>query len=200
MTRVGILDLGLSNLFSIRAALARLGAEPLVEHRPGREIDALVFPGVGNFSEAAARLEGLREELIDFARSGRPFLGICLGMQILFEESEEGPGRGLGLYGGKVRLLGARGKIPHMGWNTIIPVRNVPILEGVEPGEWVYFMHSYAPRPAEESVVLALTNYGGDEFPSVVGSANLFGTQFHPEKSGPTGRKILKNFLRLAKT
>ncbi len=197
--RIGILDLGLSNLFSIRAAVARLGVEPLVEPRPHREMDAVIFPGVGNFSEASSRIEGLREELLDYVMSGRPYLGICLGMQVLFEESEEGPGRGLGIYGGKVTLLRSRGKIPHMGWNTLVPLKYLPILEGVEAGEWVYFMHSYAPRPLDESIVLALTDYNGDQFPSVVGREHVYGTQFHPEKSGQTGRKILSNFVRLAK-
>ncbi|MEM2358852.1 MAG: imidazole glycerol phosphate synthase subunit HisH [Nitrososphaerota archaeon] len=195
--KVGILNLGLSNLFSITSAVKKLGAEVILLEQPTTEIDALVFPGVGNFMEGARRAQGIMGELLDYISSGAPYLGVCLGMQLLFESSEEGPGDGLGFFRGEVRRLRAA-KVPHMGWNKITPVRPSPLIEDVQPGEYAYFMHSYAPRPVEERIVIAITSYGED-FPSIVGGGAVFGTQFHPEKSGRTGEKILKNYLQAAK-
>ncbi|GBC71680.1 Imidazole glycerol phosphate synthase subunit HisH [Candidatus Calditenuaceae archaeon HR02] len=195
--RVGILSLGLSNLFSITSAIKRLGVEVALLEKPNDTIDAFIFPGVGNFTEAARRIEGIREVMLEYIRSGRPFLGVCLGMQILFDSSDEGPGTGLGVFGGRVARLRAS-KLPHMGWNRINPVRPSPLTEGIQPGEYVYFMHSYAPQPIDERIVIATTSYQTD-FPSIIGEGALFGTQFHPEKSGRTGEKILKNYFRIAK-
>ncbi len=195
--RIGILSLGLSNLFSITSAIKRLGAEVAILEKPDDTVDALIFPGVGNFTEAARRIEGIRQELLGYIRSGRPFLGICLGMQMLFDSSDEGPGAGLEVFRGRVVRLRAS-KLPHMGWSGIIPVRPSPLTEGVQPGEYVYFMHSYAPQPVDERIVIATTNYQTD-FPSIIGEDVIFGTQFHPEKSGRTGEKILRNYIRIAK-
>lgn len=160
-------------------------------------MDFLVMPGVGNFSAAAEKIAPLREELLDFLKSGTPVLGICLGMQILFEESDEGPGKGLGFFDGKVVSLPSNVKKPHMGWNIIRKTRESPLLEGIQE-DWVYFNHSYHPSPVDRRIVLAETNYGTD-FPAVVGSGTVFGTQFHPEKSSLTGEKILRNFVKLVK-
>lgn len=196
--RVGILNIGLSNLFSIASAVRRLGAEAALVERPDDRLDALIFPGVGNFIEGVQRIQNMRGELVSFVKSGRPFLGICLGLQMLFEMSEEGPGKGLEIFEGKVRRLNGV-KTPHMGWNTITPIRPSPLTNDIRRGEYVYFMHSYAPHPTSEQVVVAVTNYGGD-FPSILGEKNVFGLQFHPEKSGNTGEKILRSFLKLVKS
>lgn len=196
--RVAILSIGLSNLFSISSSLRRLGAEVVILEKPTESIDAFVFPGVGNFTEGARKMREVSDDILSYIKSGRPFLGICLGMQMLFEASEEGPGQGLGVFKGRVERLKTNAKIPHMGWNTIIPVRHSLLTEDIEPGEYVYFMHSYAPQPSDERTILAVTSYTVD-FPSIVGEKAVFGTQFHPEKSGKTGQKILKNFLNLSR-
>jgi len=193
--KVGVLNLGLSNLHSIVGSLRRLGVEVETLASPVFKVDALVFPGVGNFVEGARRIQVFKDDLLDYLKSGGTFLGVCLGMQLLFERSEEGPGSGLGYYGGEVRRLKAY-KLPHMGWNRLMLTKPSPLTEGVEPGEYVYFMHSFAPNPVEEGIVLAVTNYGSD-FPSIIGDGGVYGTQFHPEKSGKTGEKILRNFARL---
>lgn len=196
--RVGVLSIGVSNLFSITSSLKRLGAEVMILEKPTDAVDAFVFPGVGNFTQGASRIKRVEEDLLSYINSGRPFLGICLGMQMLFEASEEGPGEGLGFFKGRVERLRAAPKIPHMGWNRLHSVRYSPLTENVEPGEYVYFMHSYAPNPTDERIVLAITSYGLD-FPSIVGEKSVFGTQFHPEKSGQTGQKILRNFLGISR-
>lgn len=195
--RVGILNLGLSNLFSIASAIKRLEVEVTLLEKPDNTVDAFIFPGVGNFTEAARRIEGIRGEMIEYIRSGRPFLGICLGMQILFDSSDEGPGMGLKVFRGRVTRLRAS-KLPHMGWNRINLIRPAPLTDGIQPGEYVYFMHSYAPQPVDERIVIATTSYQTD-FPSIIGERAVYGTQFHPEKSGRTGEKILRNFIRIAK-
>ncbi|MCS7146144.1 MAG: imidazole glycerol phosphate synthase subunit HisH [Nitrososphaerota archaeon] len=195
--KVGILNLGLSNLFSIASSIKRLGAEVILLESLTYSVDAFIFPGVGNFTEGIRRVQSIRDALQSYIKSGQPFLGVCLGMQMLFERSEEGPGTGLRVFKGEVRRLQAA-KVPHMGWNRINPVKPSPITEDIKPGEYVYFMHSYAPQPKDERIVLALTNYEVD-FPSIIGEKSVFGTQFHPEKSGQTGEKILRNFLNLSK-
>ncbi|MCS7117394.1 MAG: imidazole glycerol phosphate synthase subunit HisH [Thaumarchaeota archaeon] len=198
MSKIGVLNYGVGNLFSVVSALRRLGAEvELLSSLNGVELDGLVLPGVGNFTEGSKNIHAHREKIIDLVGAGTPTLGICLGMQLLFDESEEGEGRGLGVFGGRVIRLRTSAKLPHIGWNKLYVVRRSELLEGVSSGEWVYFVHTFAPDPLDDSLVLALTRYSDVEFPSVVGSNNLFGTQFHPEKSGETGKKILKNFVRL---
>lgn len=196
--RVVILDYGVGNLFSLTSALEREGARPLVvSELPSCGIDAVILPGVGNFAPAAARVRSMRDSLAGIIERGLPVLGICLGMQLLFDQSEEAPGEGLHLFPGRVVRLPESVKVPHIGWNTLEIAQPHPLLEGVADGEWVYFVHSFYPEPAEEKIVLARCDYG-IRFPAIVGRGSLFGTQFHPEKSGPTGRKILRNFLRLA--
>ncbi|MCS7095317.1 MAG: imidazole glycerol phosphate synthase subunit HisH [Thaumarchaeota archaeon] len=198
LVRIGVLNYGVGNLFSVVSGLRRLGAEvDLLESLSGVEPDGLVLPGVGNFTEGAKNIHAHREKVIDLVDAGTPTLGICLGMQLLFEESEEGEGKGLSLFRGKVVKLRTSAKLPHIGWNRLLLVRRSELLEDVSSGEWVYFVHTFAPDPHDESIVLSLTHYGDTDFPSVVGSNNLFGTQFHPEKSGETGKKILRNFVKL---
>lgn len=198
--RIVILDYGVGNLFSLSAALEREGVRPLVvSELPSCGFEALILPGVGNFAPAAARLQPLRESLTEIVERGLPVLGICLGMQLLFDRSDEAPGEGLHLLPGRVVRLPDSVKVPHIGWNTLDIAQPHPLVEDVADHEWVYFVHSFYPEPAGEEIVLAWCDYG-IRFPAIVGRGNLLGTQFHPEKSGPTGRKILQNFLRLARS
>lgn len=196
--RIAVVNYGVGNLYSVTSALRKLGAEASVVRTldPG-SYDGIVLPGVGNFEAGSRELEAsvLKFQLIDAARAGIPILGICLGLQLMFERSEEGPGRGLSLIRGEVLKLRVPMKLPHMGWNTLEVIRPSELLEGVESGEWAYFVHSYYPSPEDRNLVLCETEYHV-RFPSVIGNRNLYGTQFHPEKSGETGRKILRNFVR----
>jgi glutamine amidotransferase len=196
--KIAILDYGVGNLYSITCALKRLGAEvKLIEGvKEGLDADALILPGVGNFTAVADKLSSEKETIYDYIKAGRPLLGICLGLQILLEESEEGEGKGLGIIPGSARRLPNGVKIPHIGWNTIKIVKEHKFVEGVQDGSWVYFVHSYYPSLKDSEPVLAETHYGLT-FPSIVGRGALIGTQFHPEKSAETGKILLKNFLRM---
>jgi glutamine amidotransferase len=209
---IAIVDYGMGNLRSVQKALQHLG-HPAAITSEANEIGAaerVIVPGVGAFSAAVANLErgqlgspSLREAVLAAARSGRPFLGICLGMQLLLTESEEGSlCRGLDLVPGRVRRFEFNGraavgtlKVPHMGWNALRFPRASPLFEGVEDGAMVYFVHSYYCCPASPGVVAATTDHGG-EFCAALWQDNLFATQFHPEKSGAIGLRILDNFAR----
>jgi glutamine amidotransferase len=197
--RVAVVDYGAGNLRSVSRALTQAGAASEIVAAPsglsGAEV--IVVPGVGAFAPAMRRLEsaGLAQPLRDAARSGVPLVGICLGMQLLFAESEEGAATpGLGLLAGTVRRLPAVVKIPHMGWN-VLDVRSANgVFAGLPPDPYVYFVHSYVVDPEEAGVVLATTRHGR-LFPSVVHSGNIWGLQFHPEKSGAVGGRLLQNLL-----
>jgi len=190
-----ILNYGVGNIFSISNAFRRLGAEVVVERQVGsRVFDAVVLPGVGSFSAAAENIAPYREALKEWIESGVPTLGICLGLQLFFESSDEGPGMGLGLFGGRVTSLPDNVKRPHMGWNKLHRVKPASILEDVDDA-WVYFNHTFYPKPSDQGVIAATTEYGV-EFPCVIAGRNIYGTQFHPEKSSVVGEKILKNFVR----
>jgi glutamine amidotransferase len=192
--RVAIFDYGAGNLFNITLALRSQGLDArVVDTIPeSSEFDGLVLPGVGNFRPAMSRLRQYRDRITEIAARGPPVLGICLGMQLMFESSEEGPADGLGLVKGKVVRLPDSVKIPHMGWNQLNVNKPGGILEGISNGSWCYFVHSYIPH-ADESIVAAQTEYGVP-FPSVIHSGTLIGTQFHPEKSGKIGAALLRNF------
>ena len=195
--RVSIFNYGVGNLYSVQTALKREGAKPQItsDIRKLKVADALLLPGVGSFSEAASRLP--RDAIRDLASAGKPILGVCLGLQLFFESSDEGPGRGLGLLSGKVRRLPSTVKVPQIGWN-VLKVRNrSELVEGVPDESWVYYVHSYYPDTQDDCIV-ATTEYGL-EYPCLIAQNNIFGTQFHPEKSGTSGRIILQNFLRLVK-
>jgi glutamine amidotransferase len=197
---VGVVDYGGGNLRSVETALRHLGADFFIAVRPediGRA-DRLLVPGVG---EARAAMEGiqargLERPLQEFRRSGRPFLGICIGSQVIFEHSEERQTRCLGFLPGSVRRFPTVPglKVPHMGWNGVSWAEPQPLFAGLTPGDYFYFVHSYYPQPAEDSLVLAECDYGV-RFAAAVGRGNLLAVQFHPEKSGASGLRLLANFL-----
>jgi glutamine amidotransferase len=204
---IALIDYGAGNLRSVEKALRFVGAELRVVTRPEglRDAAALVLPGVGAFDDCLNALQ--RQELADasrdFIRSGRLFLGICIGYQALFERSEEFNSRaaGLGLFRGNVvRFRAAPGlKIPQIGWNQLEFARpDCPLLQGVKDGSCVYFVHSYFPKPDDSSIVATRTTYG-EPFASAIWRDNVFATQFHPEKSQQVGLQLLQNFVSLAK-
>lgn len=194
MTDVAIIDSGGANIASLVFALRRLDCEAVLTRDPQtiREARRVILPGVGAAADAMGRLAayGL-DGLVPTLR--QPVLGICLGMQLLFEESEEGPARCLGIIPGTARRFEATaGPVPHMGWNQVQRRTDSPLLSGIEDGAYFYFVHSYALPPG--SCTVATTDYGGP-FTAVAGRANFLGTQFHPERSGPAGARVLRNFL-----
>ena len=200
MPEAVIFDYGAGNLLSLKVALKKVGLNAKIGSttRALKEADAIALPGVGNFSAAAAKLEPVRDEIIDAVKNGVPLLGICLGLQLFFPRSEEGAGNGLALYEGKNVWLPSSVKVPHMGWNTLKIVKQNELLDGVKEDSYVYFVHSLYPVPSDKDLVCTETDYG-TTFVSATASKNVFGTQFHPEKSGYVGLKILKNFARAVK-
>ena len=203
---IALLDYGSGNLRSVHKALLKVGAQVRLATSP-REIGdarALVLPGVGAFDDCinALRKQELLEAAQEFIRTGKPFLGICVGYQALFERSEEfnSCAAGLGVFGGKVvRFAEQPGlKIPQIGWNRIEIVRpECPLYRGIASGSYVYFVHSFFPQPTDPGIVATRTNYGGP-FASSVWRDNVYATQFHPEKSQKVGLQLLKNFVGLA--
>jgi glutamine amidotransferase len=201
MVRVVIVDYGVGNLRSIKRALERAGAIPVITSSRDdiKRADAIVLPGVGSFKGVTQNLGPILRPLYETIGEGRPVLGICLGLQLFFEWSEEGGVKGLGLIEGFVDRLPSTVKVPHMGWNSIKIRTWSPIIDGIPNGAYMYFVHSYKANPKKKDVVMATTTYGCD-FPSIVeAKPALFGTQFHPEKSGSYGLAILKNFVKLVK-
>lgn len=203
LSMIAIVDYGAGNLRSVQLALARLRAHPVVTRDPDLLALAhgIILPGVGAFADAMAALResGVVPALLAAAAAGKPLLGICLGMQALFDSSEEGEGAaGLGLIPGRVcRLPGCGLKIPHIGWNSLIPAKDDPMLDGLPADPYVYFVHSYACRADNPADVLAAVEYGVP-FHAAVRRGNVIGMQFHPEKSGRVGERLLYNFLCLA--
>ena len=199
---IGLVDYGMGNRRSAEKALQRVGARVEVSGDPEllRAMDGLVLPGVGAFpaAMAAIRARGLDELLAECVGAGVPLLGLCLGMQLLFDGSEEhGGATGLGLLAGTVRRLSAPGlKLPHIGWSELRWLRETPLSEGLPDRAYLYHVHSFAPWPADEDVVLASADYG-EPFAAIVGRGNVFGTQSHPEKSSAHGLALLGNFTRL---
>lgn len=197
---VAIIDYGAGNLHSVKNALDFLGAESEITSDKEKIAAAshIILPGVGAFGDAMKCLNdsGLTETVKQAADGRRPFLGVCLGLHMLFEESEEAPGvKGLGIFKGKtVKIPENNVKIPHMGWNNIALAKESRILPSDEP--FMYFVHSYYISPEDSSVVSAYTQYG-EKLAVAVESGNIFAVQFHPEKSGETGLSVLKRFLRL---
>jgi len=195
---ITIIDYKSGNLKSISNGFKKIGVDYQItdDKQVIADSDYLVLPGVGAFGSAMENLKSFEDVIYEHVESDKPFLGICLGQQVLMSSSEESPGvTGLDLFKGHVELLGEGVKIPHMGWNKLKVVNDSSILEGID-GEYFYFVHSYHVVPDNEEIIAGTCEYGGDVVASL-SQNNLFATQFHPEKSGIAGLKILKNFTNL---
>ena len=200
---IAIIDYGMGNLHSVGKAVERLGYEAAITSDKAEILAAqgVILPGVGAFGDAMGNLErtGLKQTVLEYAASGRPFLGICLGMQLLFTQSEEhGLHQGLNLLPGRVARFQGDYKVPHMGWNRLKFHRASPVFKDMEEGH-VYFVHSYHVKPDQAGDLLATTDYH-QEVTAIVGRDHIYGMQFHPEKSGAAGMKLLGNFLALTGT
>ncbi|MDR2700496.1 MAG: imidazole glycerol phosphate synthase subunit HisH [Nitrososphaerota archaeon] len=195
MTKAVIFDYGVGNLLSLKCALEKAGVNVSIgtSWQDLSEADAMILPGVGSFTPAVKKLECVREVIHAKVAEGVPLLGICLGLQLFFEESAEGSGVGLGFFKGKVIRLQGDLKIPHVGWNTISFANSCELFDGIADSAYVYFVHSFYSVPTDEGVVCTKTTYG-TTFASAVADKNVFGLQFHPEKSGDIGLQILRNF------
>jgi glutamine amidotransferase len=201
---IAIVDYGIGNLGSVTKGFRHAGAETVLTGDPAAlaAAEALVLPGDGAFAAAMAELRsrGLIEVLLAAAHAGKPLLGICIGMQLLFDESEEhGCHAGLGLLPGRVRRFADALVVPHMGWNSLSFQRPHALFDGLAAGSYVYFVHSYFCEAKQPSDVLATSDYG-DNFAAVVGRDNVLGVQFHPEKSQAVGLRMVENFVRLVAT
>jgi imidazole glycerol-phosphate synthase subunit HisH len=203
---IALIDYGAGNLHSVEKALRFLGADVkrVADSAPLSDARAAVLPGVGAFDDCmnAMRTQGLIEATRAFIRSGRPFLGICVGYQALFEKSDEFNSRaaGLGVFQGRViRFSGRQGlKVPQIGWNQLEIIRpDCPLFQGIASGSYTYFVHSFYPRPADASIIATQTEYG-ERFASAIWRENVYATQFHPEKSQKVGLRLLHNFIQLA--
>ncbi len=197
MPQAIIFDYGVGNLLSLKTALEKAGLNASIGTTAQElsKADAIALPGVGSFTSASDKLDAVKETLQTKIKEGTPLLGICLGLQLFFETSEEGSGNGLALFKGKNMQLPNTVKVPHMGWNTLHIVKPNDLFEGIAEGTYVYFVHSLYPSLEDKSIVCTTTEYG-TTFTSAIASKNIYGTQFHPEKSGETGLKILKNFVK----
>jgi len=198
---VGVVDYGAGNLHSVLKALQRCELAVRVCTRPDEltGVDGLVLPGVGSFGACMDRLQaqGMVSALQGWIQAERPFLGICLGLQILLEVGEENPGvRGLAVVPGRVRRLGGGVKVPHMGWNALRMPRPSRLLAGIPEGSYVYFVHSYHAEPVDRGWITAVADYG-QEVTAALERGNLFAVQFHPEKSSRVGLRVLENFARV---
>ncbi|MDP2767859.1 MAG: imidazole glycerol phosphate synthase subunit HisH [Candidatus Methanoperedens sp.] len=197
--KIIIIDYGLGNLRSIEKALEYVGADVEISNEPSAidRADALILPGVGAFRDAMMHFSTLKRVVKDAVDEGKPLLGICLGMQMLATESEEGGlHKGIDIIPGRViRFPASELKVPHMGWNSLIIKKNIPLLKGIEGGSFVYFVHSYHVS-TDDKYEAAMCDYG-IEFPAIITNeaGNVVGTQFHPEKSGATGLRMLANFV-----
>jgi len=200
MVNVAIFDYGAGNIFSLKSSLEKNDAkvDVITDLNHSNNYSGLLLPGVGNFDPAIQSLNSSKKAFADVVKNQIPVLGICLGMEMFFEKSEEGKESGLGVLEGDVILLPNKFKIPHMGWNNLQIKKASKLLEGVNEGSWVYFVHSYRANPKNPDIVKADSDYGIN-VPAVIESGLLFGTQFHPEKSSKVGSMMIKNFLRECK-
>ncbi|MGE5555576.1 MAG: imidazole glycerol phosphate synthase subunit HisH [Methanocella sp.] len=198
MAKAVIFDYGAGNLLSLKTALEKVGLSVTIGSTSAdlADADAIALPGVGSFTASLEKLATVKGIIEHKVSEGTPLLGICLGMQLFFESSEEGPGDGLGFFQGKVIQLPRTVKVPHMGWNTLHIARLNELFDGIAEGTYVYFVHSLYPNPTDKSIIITETEYGST-FASAVAKGNIYGTQFHPEKSGNTGLQILKNFAKI---
>ncbi len=197
MVNVAIFDYGAGNIFSLKNSLEKAGAivDVITTFDKPNHYSGLLLPGVGNFDPAIKSIhENSKVEFKDYVKENTPVLGICLGMEMFFEKSEEGNEKGLSVIDGEVIELPSTMKIPHMGWNNLEIKKSGKILEGVKDDSWVYFVHSFRVKPDSNDVITAESDYG-IKVPAVVEKNNFFGTQFHPEKSGEVGSIMIQNFL-----
>ena len=200
MVKVAIFDYGAGNIFSLKNSLEKVGAtvDIITNFDRPNEYSGLLLPGVGNFDPAMNSIRDFsKTQFLDYVGK-MPVLGICLGMEMFFEKSEEGKEKGLGVMNGEVIILPNSMKVPHMGWNNLEIKKPGKLLEGVETGSWVYFVHSYRVKPNSNDIITAESDYG-IKVPAVVEQDNFFGTQFHPEKSSSVGKIMIKNFLDVCK-
>ena len=201
MVSVAIFDYGAGNIFSLKTSLEKNGAtvDVITSFDQAKDFAGILLPGVGNFDPAIRSIRDYSAiQFKDFVQDKIPVLAICLGMEMFFGKSEEGKENGLDVLNGEVVLLPNDMKIPHMGWNSLQIKKESKILNGVDDGSWVYFVHSYRAKPIDEQIVVADADYGIN-VPAVVEKGIYFGTQFHPEKSGKVGSLMIKNFLRECK-
>lgn len=202
MTKIAIFDYGAGNLFSLKSSLERNGAESvdiIYNLKELSKFDGLILPGVGNFDPAIKSIESSAGYLDKAIDNCMPLLGICLGMEILFNKSEEGKLEGLKILSGEVVMLPkGKVKVPHMGWNNLKIKTQSRLLMGVKDKSWVYFVHSYKTVPKDHKLVVATSDYGVS-IPAMIERNNLIGVQFHPEKSGDVGALMIKNFIELCK-
>ena len=199
---IAIIDYGMGNLFSIYNGLKKVYDSPRLitadDISSLRTADAVIVPGVGAFDDGIRNLKPFSEELLEAVESGVPVLWICIGMQVLFESSEEGKEKGMGLMPGKVVRLPANVRVPHMGWNNLHLHRHSELLDGITDDDYFYFVHSYYCVPQDEDTIVASVEYGV-ELAAVVSKDNIYGIQFHPEKSSKKGLDILNNFTSICK-
>ena len=201
MVSVAIFDYGAGNIFSLKNSLEKVGAsvDVITSFDKPNIYDGLLLPGVGNFDPAIKSIhQNSKIEFKDFVKNTTPVLGICLGMEMFFEKSEEGREKGLCVINGEVIELPKTMKIPHMGWNNLEIKKPGKILQGIDDESWVYFVHSFRVKPSSNDVIIAESDYG-IKVPAVVEQDNFFGTQFHPEKSGKVGTIMIQNFLEECK-
>ena len=198
MVDIAIFDYGAGNIFSLKTSLEKNGAkvDVITSFDQSKDYNGLLLPGVGNFDPAIRSIRDYSAlDFHDFVKDKIPVLGICLGMEMFFKQSQEGNEKGLNVMNGEVVLLPNNMKIPHMGWNSLEITKDSTILDGVDNNSWVYFVHSYRAKPTNEKIIVANADYG-IKVPAVVEDGIFFGTQFHPEKSGKVGSIMIKNFLR----
>ncbi len=200
MVHLAIFDYGAGNIFSLKNSLEKTGAtvDVITDFDKPNIYSGLLLPGVGNFDPAIKSISKSKTDFNDYVKDNTPVLGICLGMEMFFEKSEEGNEKGLGVINGDVIILPPSMKVPHMGWNNLEIKKSGKILEGVKDNTWVYFVHSYRVNPTNNDVITAESDYG-IKVPAVVEQGNFFGTQFHPEKSGKVGKIMIQNFLDVCK-
>ena len=201
MVNLAIFDYGAGNIFSLKNSLEKTGAtvDVITNFDNPNIYSGLLLPGVGNFDPAIKSIcKSSKTDFNDYIKDNTPVLGICLGMEMFFEKSEEGNEKGLGVIKGDVIILPPLMKVPHMGWNNLEIKKSGKILEGVKDNDWVYFVHSYRVKPSNNDVITAESDYG-IKVPAVVEQGNFFGTQFHPEKSGKVGKIMIQNFLDVCK-
>jgi len=205
LAKIGLIDYGMGNLFSVQQAFKRVN-QPLdiiSDIKTLKFCDALILPGVGSFDPAMTNLKktNLIPSIIDWVNNGKPLLGICLGLQLLFESSDEGNLKGLGVIKGQIRKLPEEQneRIPHIGWSPIYKTNECPILENHLVSNWMYFVHSYSACPLEQKNTVATTKFGNTDFSSIVWHKNTGACQFHPEKSGIAGQKLIFNWINWLK-